>query len=149
MTYLVLMRHAQAQPQAESDQSRPLTPRGHSDAMQAGRWLREHGLTPDAAVVSPAVRTQQTFAALGLTCVPVLSQRAYHGSAATLLELVRALPDTCRCALVVGHNPGVSELARAFGYDHMMAPAGILAVRWDAGVAQLAPTGVSIVAARD
>jgi phosphohistidine phosphatase len=37
--------------------------------------------------------------------------RAYAASAITLLYLVRELPAACRSALLVGHNPGVSELA--------------------------------------
>jgi len=37
--------------------------------------------------------------------------RAYAASATTLLYLVMELPATSRTALLIGHNPGVSELA--------------------------------------
>ena len=60
--HLIVLRHAKsAWPQEVADQDRPLGPRGLRDAPAAGRWLREHGFTPDRIVCSPTRRTRQTW----------------------------------------------------------------------------------------
>jgi phosphohistidine phosphatase len=41
--------------------------------------------------------------------------RAYDASALTLLYLARELPSSCRAALLIGHNPAISELAASLG----------------------------------
>jgi phosphohistidine phosphatase len=61
---LVLVRHAQAESWASSDVERVLTPDGAATAGVLGGWLRDQGITPDAALVSGATRTRQTWAAL-------------------------------------------------------------------------------------
>ncbi len=61
MRRLVVMRHAKAVATAPSDHARGLAPRGRADAEQVGRWLRERGIAPDAALVSDAQRTRETW----------------------------------------------------------------------------------------
>ena len=55
---LVVMRHAKAEHSASTDHVRALAERGMGDAEAAGRWMRDHGVEPDAALVSDALRTQ-------------------------------------------------------------------------------------------
>ena len=66
-------------------------------------------------ICSAARRTRQTWdlvaPELGGSPSVTFEPRAYAASAITLLYLVRELPDACRSALLIGHNPGVSELA--------------------------------------
>ena len=66
-------------------------------------------------VCSIACRTRQTWElvapALGGSPSVTFEPRAYAASALTLLYLVRELPGACRSALLIGHNPALSELA--------------------------------------
>ena len=48
---------------------------------------------------------------LGGTPSVTFQPRAYAASALALLYLVRELPGTCRTASLIGHNPGIEELA--------------------------------------
>lgn len=114
---LLLLRHAKsAYPPGVADHERPLATRGEADAPAAGRWLAEHHPDIDAVVLSPARRTRETWA---LVCAAapgpwpdgVLEPRIYEAEARTLLDVVRALPPTASEALLVGHNPGLEDLA--------------------------------------
>src|SRR3954453_10286993 len=61
---LVVLRYARAEPGGESDLERELAQRGWDDAVEAGRWLADKGLAPQAALVSAARRTTATWLAL-------------------------------------------------------------------------------------
>jgi phosphohistidine phosphatase len=112
---LILLRHAKSDWPDVPDRDRPLAKRGRRDAPRMGRWLHEHGYQPDVVVVSAARRTRQTWdlVALELGGSPAVrfEPRAYAASALTLLNLVQELPGRYRTALLIAHNPGVSELA--------------------------------------
>ena len=62
MRELILLRHAHAEPPApgQEDFDRPLSLQGQAEAEAAGRWLKEHGYTPDRVVCSTARRTRET-----------------------------------------------------------------------------------------
>ena len=112
---LILLRHAKSDWPDVPDQERPLAKRGRRDAPVVGRWLRRHGYLPDTVICSVARRTRQTWKLvapeLGASPSVTFEPRAYAASALTLLYLVRELPGTCRAALLIGHNPGIEELA--------------------------------------
>jgi phosphohistidine phosphatase len=116
---LVLLRHAKsAWPDDVPDHDRPLGLRGRRDAPAAGRWLRRAGLTPDHVVCSTARRARETWQLAGGELAPrppeaTFEPRVYGASADTLLGLVRLLPDSARTVVVVGHDPGLPELALA------------------------------------
>lgn len=111
----MLLRHAKSDWPDVPDRDRPLAKRGKRDAPVIGRWLREHGYLPELVICSAARRTRQTWdlvaPELGGSPSVTFEPRAYAASALTLLYLVRELPAGCRSALLIGHNPGVSELA--------------------------------------
>lgn len=98
------------------DFDRPLNVRGRRDAPAMAarvRLLRP----PDILVSSPALRaitTAQVFAeALGVAAADIeLRPRLYDASLDTLVDAVRDLPAAARHAILFGHNPGFSELAR-------------------------------------
>ena len=81
-------------------------------------------------ICSAALRTRETWELvapeLGGSPSVTFEPRAYAASALTLLYLVRELPAACHAALLIGHNPGVSELAstliEASGDDAPGAP---------------------------
>lgn len=111
------MRHAKAEQVGPSDFERELMPRGHGDAAAVGRWLAERGVVPDAAVVSAATRTRQTWddvsGAAGWSLSPTYDRGLYAADADTALDVVRTLVDPdATCAVVVGHNPTVAYLAQ-------------------------------------
>jgi phosphohistidine phosphatase len=112
---LMLLRHAKSDWPDVSDHSRPLAKRGRRDAPAVGRWLREHGYQPDVVVCSTARRTRQTWELmapeLGGSPSVTFEPRAYDASALSLLYLARELPSSYRAALLIGHNPAISELA--------------------------------------
>ena len=113
--WLILLRHAKSDWPDLPDRDRPLAKRGRRDAPRIGRWLDEHGYQPDVVVVSDAARTRQTWdlvaPELGGSPAVHFEPRAYAASALTLLYLAQELPARYRTALLIGHNPGLSELA--------------------------------------
>jgi phosphohistidine phosphatase len=112
---LILLRHAKSDWPDVPDRDRPLAKRGKRDAPVVGRWLHDQGYRPQIVICSAAVRTRETWdlvaPELGGSPSVTFEPRAYAASALTLLYLVRELPADCHAALLIGHNPGVSELA--------------------------------------
>jgi phosphohistidine phosphatase len=112
---LMLLRHAKSDWPDVPDRDRPLAKRGRRDGPRIGRWLRDRGYLPDVVVCSAARRTRQTWELiapeLGGTPSVRFEPRAYAASALTLLYLAHELPGRYRAALLIAHNPGLSELA--------------------------------------
>jgi phosphohistidine phosphatase len=112
---LVVMRHSKAEATGPSDRERALAPRGHADAAETGRWLRDQGVDPDAALVSDAVRTQETWAAVaegaGWDLEPELSSSLYAAGPDAAVDLVRETDPAVTTLVVVGHNPTVAYVA--------------------------------------
>lgn len=116
MKTLTLLRHAKSgwdDPVAR-DFDRPLNPKGQRAAAMMGRHLRSEGLEFDHVLASPAVRVAETLAQLGAgygsELAPAWDKRIYLASAATLLDLVQALPEGAASVLMAGHSPGLEEL---------------------------------------
>jgi phosphohistidine phosphatase len=117
MTTLVLLRHAKsAYPDGIPDHARPLNDRGEREAPLAGELLAERTPRVDLALVSTGLRAQQTWAAVARRVDAV--QRVdrvdlYLATSDDLLSLVRGLPSSAASVVLVGHNPGLEELATA------------------------------------
>lgn len=121
MKRLYIVRHGAAQStfEAGSDFARRLTPAGCKSVRSvAERIATEPGaVRPERIVVSAAPRARQTAEILaerfGTEAVGGCSvvRELYAGGPNDYLNvLVRSLPDEVECAMVVGHNPAVSEL---------------------------------------
>ncbi len=112
---LVLVRHAKAEPFAASDRARELTDRGRREAEAAGEYLREQGIVPDHAVVSSSARTRDTWEAmehaLRSGAEVVYDDAVYSGSTDVVLEALRAVPDSAKTVVFVGHQPTVGHVA--------------------------------------
>ncbi|MDT0185685.1 histidine phosphatase family protein [Microbacterium sp. ARD31] len=112
---LVVMRHSKAEATGPSDRERALAPRGRADAAEAGRWLREQGVDPDAALVSDALRTQETWAAVadgaGWDLEPELSSALYAAGPDAAIDLLRETDPATTTLLVIGHNPTMAYVA--------------------------------------
>lgn len=113
MATLVLLRHAKsAYPQGVPDHERPLSGRGRRDAPVAGWRIASVVQHLDLALISTAVRAQQTWE-LARPALDVAEQvdvpELYLASPDTMLRRIRAAAaDT---VIVVSHNPGTEELA--------------------------------------
>ena len=109
------MRHAKAEPFAETDHVRALTERGRRDAAAAGRHLAATGTVPELALVSTATRAVATWEAVsqasGSTAQTWTDGALYTGSPDVVLESLRVIPAPTAVAILVGHNPTVSHLA--------------------------------------
>jgi len=119
MKQLTLIRHATATAyhDADSDLGRHLTAAGQAEARELGKHLAKRSVRPSHWQVSPARRTQETAQAIALALreeprADWLESRIYLAESATLLALIQALPDLCTHALIVGHNPGITDLVR-------------------------------------
>ena len=118
MKTLTLVRHAKAQDLSEDieDEQRPLKESGLVDAAQLGARLHKQKLAPQLLLSSPAVRTLSTATILaGELRVPLqaieLEPQIYEAALEDLLDIVQTIDDEIENVLLVGHNPGISELA--------------------------------------
>jgi phosphohistidine phosphatase len=122
----MLLRHAKSDWPDVADHARPLAKRGRHDAPAVGRWLAARGYLPDVVVCSTARRTRQTWELiapeLGGSPSVTFEPRAYDASALTLLYLAQELPDRYHAALLIGHNPAISELASSLAGPPEYAP---------------------------
>lgn len=119
MPVLYVLRHAKSSwgdPDLP-DRERPLAPRGERAAALLGAYLAQEQVRPDRVLCSPARRAVQTLAAL---CAhwsgapePSLEEDLYGASAAELAERLRRVPGEIASVLLVGHNPGLHDLACA------------------------------------
>ena len=112
---IVVMRHAKAEQDGPTDFERRLAERGHRDAAEAGRWLAAQGVAPEQALVSAAVRTQETWESLaegaGWDLEPDLERALYSAGTETVLDLLRDVDPGITSVVVVGHNPTMASLA--------------------------------------
>src|SRR3954451_8846441 len=130
---LILLRHAKSDWSGdEDDRHRPLAPRGLRQAPEAGRWLARNLERIDLAVVSPAARARSTWelASAELAVPPPIryDERLYGASARELLAVVRELADEERYVVLVGHNPGLEDLAGTLSRGSVRMPTSALAV---------------------
>lgn len=117
MRTLLLLRHAKSAWDVpdRDDFDRPLDQRGQRGALVMAEHLRQQSVVPDAILCSPALRTRETLALLRIRNVwdaqPDSPRALYLASAEALLEQLRDLPDGVGSVLMLGHNPGLHELA--------------------------------------
>jgi phosphohistidine phosphatase len=121
MRRLMLLRHSKTENDAPSgrDQDRRLDKRGRNDAAEIGGWIGQHPPFPDLVLVSTAVRAHQTWEIaweamkdLAPQLRVELSPELYSADPSHLLEAVHAAAAADPKALMlVGHNPGMHELA--------------------------------------
>jgi phosphohistidine phosphatase len=124
MKLVTLLRHAHAEKEDPDipDFERRLDKRGRREAERMAARAHALKLRPDHLLASPAARTLSTaseFArALGIPLPRVhLDERLYLARRATLAAVLGALPESAQHVLLVGHNPGISDLARWLSDD--------------------------------
>ncbi len=122
MRQLMLLRHAKSDwDQMDLDDiDRPLSPRGRLAAPIVGRYINRKGARPDLILCSSAVRARQTWELIAAEWdhaenadLPRLEMRAslYLASPAELLSILRRIDDEVATLMIIGHNPGMAQLA--------------------------------------
>ena len=118
MHTLYLLRHAKsswANPTL-ADRQRPLAPRGRRAAKRIADHLSRERVEPELVLCSSAVRTKETLdlirGALGPAATVTVEDELYGASADELLEHVRHVSEGVASVMLIGHNPGLAELAR-------------------------------------
>jgi len=123
MKRLLILRHAKAEPgMGVDDFDRALTAGGREDARVLGAWLLARGWTPQATLHSSARRTAETAQIVAAEWPATIEVRGevglYNATAAMLIALARRTPGDVDLLLIVGHNPGMSDMA------HQLAGSG-------------------------
>jgi len=117
MLRLMLLRHAKAARAPQYDDfDRPLEERGREGASLMGKFIFAEAVKPEAALVSSACRTRETWDVIARYLggiVPQYSRALYLASPETILENIHSVGPEVRTLLVVGHNPGLALLAAA------------------------------------
>lgn len=113
---LILLRHAKsAWPDGIADKKRPLSERGRKAAPAMGRYMEQEGLVPELVLVSTAERTQQTWLLVKQEFSRAPEARnldaIYEAPSETLLSALRQVEAGRRCIAMIGHNPGMEDLA--------------------------------------
>ncbi|SEJ69587.1 SixA phosphatase family protein [Demequina mangrovi] len=115
MPTLILARHAKAEAPAPglNDSDRALELIGRKASTRLGQVIAEAGLSPDLALVSPSVRTQQTWKLMSAAlpdCDTRFEEELYETHVAGLLEVLNGAGDA-ETVVVVGHEPTSSAAA--------------------------------------
>ncbi len=141
MKHVTIVRHAHAEKHETDieDFERRLDKRGRHEAEAMAELTHALGLRPDHIVTSPAVRTVSTakeFArAVGFPLPKIRhDDRIYLADRAALVTILKSVPAACRHVLLVGHNPGLSRLAKWLTDDDSIGdlpPAAVCALKAD------------------
>jgi phosphohistidine phosphatase len=115
---LMLLRHAKSEKgePGMADRDRGLNARGRDDAPRLGTYMAHHALLPDAALVSAARRTRETFegvaAAWPAPCPVQYVGRLYNAGPDAIMKVIKETGRAAKVLVVIGHNPGLHETAR-------------------------------------
>lgn len=112
---LILFRHAKSSwPDDVGDHERPLAERGRKAAPIMARWLVGRRLKPALALVSTARRAQETWQLVSpeLGKIPKRDLgQIYEAPAERILDVIRGVEPSVDSLLIIGHNPGLEDLA--------------------------------------
>lgn len=124
MKDLIFWRHAEAEDFSVSglDADRELTRKGRKDAAKMAKWLAEHLPEKTIVLVSPAVRCQQTVAALNQLKQYALHTVDFMAADSTVPRIAQALEayQNAKTILLVGHQPNLGYLIAS----HLAMPTG-------------------------
>ena len=117
MKRLYLLRHAKSSwdDPTLADHDRPLAPRGRRAAKVIAEHLGRKGIAPELVLCSPSRRTRQTLKrlapGLGKNVDVQIEPELYAAPARDLLQVLHEVPDEVESVMLIGHNPGIQDLA--------------------------------------
>lgn len=138
MRQLLLLRHAKSSWDDPDlpDHARPLNARGKRAAAVMAAVMQDLGLAPDIVLVSSARRTLQTLEAMTpLPDSPMIEllDDLYLATWQRMMDILRQVPETARSVLLIGHNPGMHDLALSLAGAEAMERGGAPGTRRLAG----------------
>jgi phosphohistidine phosphatase len=120
---LYLLRHAKSSWDDSNlaDHDRPLAPRGQKAAGRMAVHIRRAKVRPELVLCSSATRAVQTYELIAPALdrpLELLVEDALYGASDTeLLIRLQDVPDAVEAALLIGHNPGLQDLALVLAGD--------------------------------
>lgn len=141
MKTVILLRHAKSSwSDADLDDAlRPLNERGQRDAPRMGAWLEQQGLRPDLILCSTAARTRETLDLikphLDATIKTALRKSLYLATPAIILKAIRAAPPAAKTIMIIGHNPGLEDVAQALAGSGSFAAAAMMSEKFPTAAA--------------
>lgn len=115
---ILIIRHAKAEEGyfGKRDFDRDLTKKGIKQAKFVGKLFRDRKIHPQKMLVSPATRTKNTAKIIAeKIAYPeeniIFEAGIYDASTSTLLDIIQKTDKETEMLCMVGHNPGVSNLA--------------------------------------
>ncbi len=110
---LFLLRHAKSSWQETQldDHDRPLATRGRKAAKSMAEHIHRAGIQPELVLCSSAVRARETLDALSVDGEIRIERDLYGASPNDLLDRLRRVPAAVESAMLIGHNPGIQDLA--------------------------------------
>jgi phosphohistidine phosphatase len=121
MKTLYIARHAKSswEDLSVSDHDRKLLPVGKKRTTRVAQWLKGQGILPDKIISSTAVRAYETARLLakgmGFPEEKIEKTRQLYGAGPDeVFDLLFSLPDKVEKVMVVGHNPGFTDLVNLF-----------------------------------
>jgi phosphohistidine phosphatase len=119
---LYLLRHAKSSWSDVTliDHERPLSPRGRRDAKRIADHILRLGIVPALVLCSTARRTRETLELIEPpfdAATVSLESELYAASAKALLERLHAVPEQVGSVMLIGHNPGLEDLALLVASD--------------------------------
>ncbi|MBT7446041.1 MAG: hypothetical protein HN790_18945 [Methylococcales bacterium] len=136
MKTITLIRHSHAD-WSSPDIERPLTEAGRALAESTGQSLDQSAWHADHCAISPAVRTQQTAEILLSQIKKPITTRfeksIYEASTENLFNLIQTTSNKISHLCIIGHNPGLTELANLFDSQHWvnLAPADVVMYQFE------------------
>ena len=128
LSHLLFMRHAKSSWKDDSlaDHARPLNKRGQREADIIAHTLTAKSLAPDVIWSSDAARTLETSSRL-IRIIPgaqtiIKVPEFYHASAGQVLDKISQAEPPSGRLMLLGHNPGWSELAQIYAHKAMNMP---------------------------
>ena len=138
MKKLWVIRHAKSDwnVSSQSDFERPLNKRGILSANFMGEFLRNNTVTPELILCSPAKRTSTTAKLLlekiGGNNEITFIESMYASHYSNLVDIVQNTDKKIKNIMLIGHNPGVSNLITYFtGEDRFMKTCTVAEIRFD------------------
>ena len=132
---LILLRHAKSDGKQPglTDHDRPLNGRGRRNAPRMGTHIEQLAIPIDLILASTAVRVRQTLESMQAQWQrldpPVrLVAELYMASPRQILELLGGVENPLRHVMVIGHNPGLEELAEQLSGTRVDFPTAGVAV---------------------
>ena len=119
MKRLLIMRHAKsAWPDGVDDHDRPLNKRGNRAAPKMAHLLLQKGFSPDAAIVSSARRTQETWQQMNAVLlqnnitIPMETEPNFYLAGLGAIQRKLSERTDVPSLLILGHNYGWSDAVR-------------------------------------